>query len=85
MRFRIKNTSVKRLARRAGIKSMSEDCYPLIRRIILAKLHEIAKTSLIVNSEMHTTSLMDKDVINALSFLGYNIGESNILCKDTHS
>lgn len=83
MKNRIKNPSMERLARRAGVKSMSVGCYPLLRRVILAKLHEVAKVTLIANSENHTKTLMDTDVINGLSILGHNVGESNSLGTHT--
>jgi len=74
---------MERLARKAGVKSMSVGCYPLIHRVILAKLHDVAKITLIANSENHTKTIMGNDIVNTLSILGHNVGESNTLGTQT--
>jgi len=85
MKNRIKNPSIERLGKKAGIKSMAADCHTLIRRVILAKLHDIAKNTLITNSENHTKTIMPSDVFNALTIMGYNVGESNCMGRQTSS
>ena len=67
MKNRIKKPSVERLARRAGVKSLAIDCYPLIRKIMLAKIHEIVKVTLITNSENNTKTIMSNDINSALA------------------
>ena len=83
MKNRIKKPSIERLARRAGVKSLSIDCYPLIRKIMLSKIHEIVKVTLVTNSENNTKTVMSNDINSALSLLGYNVGESTTLSANT--
>ena len=75
----ITKPSINRLARRAGVKSMSEECYDKARDVISDKLNEIMSTTLIINSEHQTKTLMAEDVYNALHLLGYNITASTDL------
>jgi histone H3/H4 len=72
-----------RLARRAGIKSLSKDCFPLIREIISARLDKIVKNALVVNEERGTKTLMDTEIYEALAFLGENLARSTVLPEDT--
>ena len=83
MRNRIKKPSIERLARRAGVKNIANDCYPLVRRLILGKLHQLAKVTLIANSENHTKTLMPSDINAALSILGHNVAKSSSLGTNT--
>lgn len=83
MKVRIKTQSLERLARRAGVKSVAADCYPVIRSIILGELKEILDTALVINSEHHTRTLMSNDIYGALSLRGCNIGESTSLGTHT--
>ena len=85
MKNRIKKPSIERLSRKAGVKSIAIDCYPLIRRVMLAKLHEVAKVILIANSENNTKTIMGNDVVTGLAILGHNVGESTYLGIHTHS
>ena len=71
--------SIKRLSYRAGVKSMSDDCYDLVRHLINNKTEEIVNASLSVNDEHNTKTLMRDDVIEALHLLNYNITESDDL------
>ena len=81
----ITKPSLTRLARRAGVKSLSDDCYDTIRTMVNKKLNEVVNTSLIVNSEHQTKTLMVEDVYNALSLLGYNVAQSDDLGVTTCS
>ena len=81
----ITKPSLTRLARRAGVKSLSDDCYDTIRTMVNKKLNEVVNTALIVNSEHQTKTLMVEDVYNALSFLGYNVAQSDDLGVTTCS
>ena len=71
--------SITRLARKAGVKSMSDDCIPMIRNLIGIKLHEILGTALIINEERNTKTLMANDVYGAFELLGLKIARSNDL------
>ena len=71
--------SITRLARRAGIKSLSESCFPTIRKIMDWKIEEILKTALIINSERQTKTLMTEDLYEAVSLSGVNLTQSSAL------
>lgn len=73
---KISKSSINRLARRAGVKSLSEDCFDTIRNLIGMELNNIIKNVLIVNS---TKTIMTKDIYNALHIMDYNITESKDL------
>ena len=71
--------SLTRLARRGGVKSLSDDCFDTTRNIIGLKLSSIIKTIITVNSEKQTKTIMPNDAYVALRLLGYNVTESNDL------
>ena len=75
----ITKPSITRLARRAGVKSVSDDCFNPIRNIIASRLDELIKAVLVVNSEHQTKTLMADDIYDAFSLLGNNITQSNDL------
>lgn len=79
----ITKPAIVRLARCAGIKNISEDCYDTIRQIFESKLDEIIKTILIVNSEHQTKTIMQQDIYDALEILGYNVAKSTNLGLST--
>ena len=74
-----------RLARRAGVKSLSDDCHPTIRAIIRSYLSRVVGTAVVVNSEHNTKTLMPDDVYEALRLLGYNVAQSQSLGTTTCS
>jgi len=75
----ISKPSITRLARQAGIKSLSEDCFETVRNLIDEKLNEVIKTIIVVNSEHQTKTVMVSDVYKALQILNYNVAESSYL------
>jgi len=75
----ITKPSITRLARRAGVKSVSDDCFNTIRSLIDNHLDELVKASLVVNSELQTKTLMSENVYDSLSLLGYNVTQSSDL------
>ena len=79
----ISKPSLVRLARKAGIKSMSDDCYPEIYKIINNNLDQIIATSLIINSENGTKTLMNSDIYQAIKANGYIVAESTDLGTNT--
>jgi histone H3/H4 len=81
--MKIARPSIIRLARRAGIKSVSEECIPLIRALIYTRLDYIIQNALIINSEHGTKTLMTDDVYDALSFTNENLTQSNELGTST--
>jgi histone H3/H4 len=75
--------SITRLARKAGVKSLSDDCYNSIRDLVKSQLSEIIVAALIVNSEHNTKTLMSEDIYDALHLRGYNVTQSNDLGTTT--
>jgi len=75
--------SLSRLSRRAGVKSMSEDCYPLLQKIIKTRLDELVKEMILINLEKGTKTLTEIDVYNALFLEGKNITRSEFLGTKT--
>ena len=79
----ITKPSITRLARQAGVKSISDECFDYIRKDIYDRLDKVISVSLVVNSENQTKTLMPDDVYNALRLLGCNITQSNDLGTTT--
>lgn len=71
--------SITRLARRAGVKSIAEECFPYIRSLITQRVGEILDQALIVNSEKQTKTLMVSDIYDALRLTGENVAQSEFL------
>ena len=75
----ITKPSISRLARRAGVKTISEDCYLVIHEAIGEEIEKIISTAFIINSGNNTKTLMIKDIRDSFRLNGYNITESNDL------
>ena len=71
--------SIVRLVRKAGIKSMSEDCHENILKLIDYKFNKIIQVAMIMNSEKRNVTFMTDDIINALKYYNENITYSNDL------
>ena len=72
----ITKPSITRLARRAGVKSISEDCYTVIHDSIGQSIEDIVRVALVVNGARSTKTLMVDDVYDALRLKGYNVAHS---------
>ena len=81
----ITKPSITRLARRAGVKSVSDDCFNPSRHLIANRLDEIIKNALIINTEHQTKTLMSDNIYDALSLTGCNITQSTDLGTNTCS
>lgn len=81
----ITKPSITRLARRAGVKSVSDDCFNPIRLLIANHLDELVRAALVVNSEHQTKTLMSNDVYDSLALLGRNVTQSSDLGASTCS
>jgi histone H4 len=79
----ITRPSITRLARRSGVKSVSEECFDNIRALITQRLDLVIRSSLIINSEHQTKTLMVDDVYQALSIMGENLAQSHDLGTTT--
>ncbi len=75
--------SITRIARKAGVKNVSEDCYPAIRNVVALKINEILEKTFIVNDERGTKTLMVDDVLDSFRLSGMYISKSTDLSKDT--
>lgn len=69
----LNKSSITKLSKRAGVKSISEECNEKIRKIIESKLDEIVDTMIIINSEHNTKTIMTSDVYDSLQLLNHNI------------
>ena len=81
----ITKPSITRVARRGGVKSVSDECFNPIRHIISSKLDEIIKAAIVVNSEHQTKTLMTEDIYDAFTVLKCNVTQSNDLGATTCS
>jgi len=79
----ITKPSITRLARRAGVKSLSDNCYNTIRGLVGIHLAEIIVAALVVNSEHNTKTLMSEDIYEAMRLRGYNVAQSTQLGTTT--
>ena len=66
----ITKAALGKLAKKAGVKSITANCVPFLQEEIRTKLTEILKIALIMSD---TKMLMEKDVYAALEALGVNI------------
>lgn len=73
----ITKPSLQRIARQAGIKSMSDDCVDIIRTLLHAKTAEICDILILQNN--CTKTIMVDDVYAALQSLNVNLTRSDNL------
>ncbi len=71
--------AITRLARKAGVKTLSDSCVETIRNIIGIKMVEILDNAMIINEERKTKTLIEDDIYNALKFIGVNVARSSNL------
>jgi|APSaa5957512535_1039671.scaffolds.fasta_scaffold107799_2 histone H3/H4 len=69
----IKNTSINRLSKRAGVKTLSNNTYPIIHAILSNKIIEITNIVKSVNNEHGTKNIMPRDLQKALEIAGVNL------------
>lgn len=71
--------SILRISRKAGIKSISEECYPCIENLIASEIEEILSVALIFNRTRGNKTILSEDVYDALETLGRNVARSDDL------
>jgi histone H4 len=71
-----KKPAITRVARRAGIKNISDESYTTIRNLIVSRLTSLLEASFIVNEQSNTKTLMTGDVIEALRLQNINLSRS---------
>ncbi len=69
----ISNGSIRRLARRAGVKRISKTVYGVVRKIVQDYLHQLAFESGCYASARNSTVISTKDVLCALRKQGRSI------------
>ena len=79
----ITKPAITRLARRAGVKSVSDDSFDLVRNNVEDLITEIVANAMVVNSERKTKTLMVDDVYSALSMMNYNVARTSDLGTST--
>lgn len=77
--------SLTRLARCAGVKSLSDNCYDVLRKLVDDKLEEVIRITMIVNSLKHTKTLMTEDLQDAISLMGTKLSDSNCIGTNTYN
>ena len=75
---RISNPSIVRLARKAGILSVSQDISIFVRNTILVKLEKLLKIALILLNSSERRTLKEEDVRQALNRIGKKVYGSEI-------
>ena len=75
----ITKPSITRLARKAGVKSLSEDSYNTIYNTVDKRLSEILSAVLIANNQHNTVTIMPEDAYEAFKINGENVAKSNQL------
>ena len=73
----ITKPSLQRIARQAGVKSMSDDCVDVIRELLHAKASEICDILILQNNS--TKTIMVDDVYEALESININLTQSDNL------
>lgn len=67
----IKKVSIKRLADVAGVKSLSDDCYDVIREIIEQQIKEVVSVGHALMVEDNSRTLSAQHVNLSLEYKGY--------------
>ena len=75
----ITKISIKRLSKCAGVKTLSDDCYDLIREIIENKLKELVDHSYNIMCEGNSKTLSSSDIHHSLELRGEYILKSENL------
>ena len=77
--------AITRLARSAGVKSVSDDCFAEIDKLISNELDEVIRLVMIVNTERQTKTVMPDDVYEAIQFRGLNLAQSTEIGTNTYN
>ena len=74
---RITKPSLQRLARMAGVKTMSADCSEVLRTLLAEEAEKICCAMLVYNSQRKTKTIMIEDLHAALHERGSWVATSN--------
>jgi len=81
----ITNPSLYRLARQAGVKTMSSDCTDVLRKLLKLRADEISKSIIVLNKQSGTKTFMPNDVYSAMNIMGINLTKSDVMGETTCS
>ena len=81
----ITNPSLYRLARQAGVKTMSSDCTDVLRTLLKLRTDEISKSVIVLNKQSGTKTIMPNDVYAAMNLMGINLTKSEAMGETTCS
>lgn len=79
----IPKPSITRLARKAGVKTLADDCYPILNHIIDRRLRDILDKSIQLNSIRDIKTLMLVDIENSLKSEGEYVSHSQYMGNTT--
>ena len=77
----LSKTSITKLARRAGVKSLTEDSYDTIRNLCSLKLLEAVHMTAVVNNVCGTKTITPSNVYEALRLKGDVVARSKYTAK----
>jgi histone H3/H4 len=75
----ITKPSIIKVARKAGVKNISEDCMDPIRQLIVSDITEIMRHCVLINNIKGTKTILLDDLHEALKIMGYNTAKSDEL------
>jgi len=69
----VPNSTLRKIAQRAGIQRVDHDCYPIMRQLLSARLDNIMAVIFAIR-ESRATKTITQDIVNsALVSLGYSV------------
>lgn len=78
--MKLTRPAIIRMIRRAGIKSISNECIDKIRNMIIQELEFLIKKTIIITKHK---SIMSQDIYDCFYLLGINISQSENLGTNT--
>ncbi len=76
---KITKPSIIKIARKAGIKNISDECIEPIRQQIHKDIFDIINHCVIINEVKGTKTILLDDLNDALRFMGHNVAKSDEL------
>lgn len=73
---KITKPSIIKIARKAGIKNISDECIDPIRQQISKDIRDIINHCVIINDVKGTKTVLLEDLNEALRFMGHNVAKS---------
>ena len=67
--------SITRLARRAGVKSLTDDCYLPLFDATEKLVRAVMEIALVINAERGARTVMSEDIYDAMALRGFNVAQ----------